>query len=70
MSNCMQTLFPKLKGLSVYRGLLVELRQTYEMSLGDFQWLYPQISKRRGIIKMPSVASVDNIKNRIRTSKR
>ena len=69
MSNCMQTLFPKLKGLSVYRGLLVELRPTYEMSFGDFQWLYPQISKRRGIIKMPNEACVDNIKNRIRDLK-
>ena len=69
MTNFISTLFPKLKDMSIYRGLLVELRPTYEMSLGDFQWMYPQISKRRGIINMPSGAGVESIKNRIRDLK-
>lgn len=69
MTDFITTLFPKLKGMTIYRGLLVELRPTYEMSLGDFQWLYPQISKRRGIINLPSNASLESIKTRIRDLK-
>ena len=69
MTNFMQQLFPELAGMNIYRGLVVELRPNYEMSLGDFQWLYPQISKRRGIIKLDDSMSIDNIKTRIRDLK-
>jgi hypothetical protein len=69
MTNFMRTLFPDLKEVNIYRGLVVELRPTYEMSLGDFQWLYPQISKRRGIIELSNTTSIDNVKSRIRDLK-
>ena len=69
MTNFMQTVFTELNGVNIYRGLLVELRPSYELSLSDFQWLYPQICKRRGIIKIAKDASLENIKNRIRDLK-
>lgn len=69
MTNFMVSLFPDLKSTPIYRGLVVELRPNYELSIGDFQWLYPQISKRRGIIKVGKKNSVDNIKSRIRDLK-
>lgn len=69
MTNFMHTIFPKTKAFNIYRGLLVELRPTYEVSLGDLQWLYPQISKKRGIINIPSTANIEGIKSRIRDIK-
>lgn len=69
MTSLMHQLFPELRSINIFRGLIVELRPVYEVTLQDFQWLYPQVSKRRGIIEMPEQASIENVKTRIRDLK-
>ena len=69
MTNFIHHLYPDLKQFNIYRGILVELRTNYKISLGDVQWLYPQLGKQRGLCELPESCKVDTVISRIKDMK-
>ena len=62
-----QILKEKGEDLVIYRGVLVELRPNYRMSLKDLCFLYPQLCKLRGFVELPEGTNLENIKKKIKT---
>lgn len=60
-----QILKDKAEGLTIYRGLLVELRPNYRMKISDLCFLYPQICKLRGFVELPDDVNLNHIKQNI-----
>ncbi len=69
MTNFIHHLYPELKQFNIYRGIVVELRANYKISLGDVQWLYPQIGKQRGLCELPESCKLDTVISRIKDMK-
>ena len=69
MTNFIHKIYPETKDYKIYRGLLVELRANYKVSIGDMQFLYPQLCKQRGIVEIPTNTDKDTVIARIKDIK-
>jgi len=59
--------FEEFKDIPIYRGLLVEVRPQYKISIEDARWIYPQLYKTRGLVQIPDYADLKSIKDRMKS---
>ena len=69
MTNFIHEMFPETCDFDIYRGLLVELRANYKTSIGDMQFLYPQLCKQRAVLELPKDVDKTAVIRRIRDMK-
>jgi len=55
----------EFENIPIYRGLIVEVRPSYEISLEDARWIYPQLYKHRGLVELPKSADLSAIRDRM-----
>ena len=69
MTNFIHDIYPDMREFDIFRGLLVELRANYKISLGDIQFIHPQLHKQRAVIELPKNVDKKSVILRLRDLK-
>jgi len=69
MQSYLSNKYKEFENIPIYRGLLVEVRPSYKISIEDARWIYPQLYKTRGLVQLPKSADLNSIKDRMASIK-